>query len=125
LKLPRCLCFASMLLAGVTWSGSAAADLFSHVLLPGSNTSVSCTIVNLGKKPLEVTIEAINSNDGAVLASSALKTLAPGVGAAEQFDVGTGPQYCGFLGHFSTKSVRAAAGLTSVAGSNVVVIPVQ
>lgn len=112
-------------LAAIAWSGSAAADIYSQALVPGTEY-FTCSIVNLGKKPLAVTVEVIDADDGSTLASTAPTTLDPGKGTVRRFAASTDPQYCAFRGKISTKSVRASAGLSSSANlATTLLAPVQ
>jgi hypothetical protein len=96
-------------------ASARAATLITPPLFTDNGNALACMITNVGKKPVDVTIEAINAA-GTVIGSNAT-TIPPGnatnVSPATTFTT----TFCRFTVKGGKKSVRAAACLRATANS--------
>lgn len=105
---------------------SAATVLTTPAVYGGSGESKGCTVINVGTKPVTISVEIMRS-DGTAFASSPNCTLQAGQadGGCNVADFAIGGNYCRFtLVKGSKKNVQAAIDL-STGGTSRLVIPAR
>jgi len=99
----------------------ARTTLNTSMMFVPLNDSEECNVVNVGAKPVTLTI-SITTGDGVVL-MSASTTVAPGTGEFLQDDIKS-LVYCSFLlSNGSAKDVRGSLGVVDSSGTSLAALP--
>ena len=112
--------------AAVLTAAPAAADMFTPAFIANSGERVACSLLNVGKKDLEVSIQ-IRLDDGQQTGGSTGFTIPPGEVRTASYDGTDGSRYhCAFVGRVTAKKVRAGGALVDIVTTQTkFVVPAQ
>jgi hypothetical protein len=112
--------------AAVLTAVPARADMFTPSFIANDGERAVCSLLNVGKKDLEVLIE-IRFNNGQPAGGSTAFTIPPGEVRTVSYDGTNGSRFhCAFVGKVTPKKVRAGGEVVVIATTQTkFVVPAQ